>query len=83
MAAANWAAMSEAPHQAASQGVEQRIEKIWVTGDNPRESHAAMNGERVPIDEPFSNGAMWPGDDNLDPDESCGCNCTTEVVITF
>ena len=83
LAAASWAAMSEAPEQAAAQGVEQRIEKIWVTGENPRESHAAMNGERVPVDEPFSNGAMWPGDDNLDPDESCGCNCTTEVVITF
>lgn len=83
LAASSWAAMSEAPNQAAAQGVEPKIEKIWVTGENPRESHAAMNGERVPIDEPFSNGAMWPGDDNLDPDESCGCNCTTEVVITF
>lgn len=83
LAAASWAAMSEAPAQAAAQGVEPKIEKVWVTGDNPRESHAAMDGEQVPIDEPFSNGAMWPGDDNLDPDESCGCNCTTEVVITF
>ena len=83
LAAASWAAMSEAPHQAAQQGNEPNIEKIWITGENPRPSHAAMNGERVPIDEPFSNGAMWPGDDNLDPDESCGCNCMTEVVITF
>ena len=24
-----------------------------------------------------------PGDDNLSPDESCGCNCSTEVIITF
>lgn len=83
LAAASWAAMSEAPHQAAQQGKEPQIEKIWITGENPRPTHAAMDGERVPIDEPFSNGAMWPGDDNLDPDESCGCNCTTEVVITF
>ena len=83
LAAASWAAMSEAPHQAAQQGKEPQVEKIWITGENPRDSHAAMDGERVPIDEPFSNGAMWPGDDNLDPDESCGCNCTTEVVITF
>lgn len=83
LAAASWASMSEAPHQAAQQGKEPQIEKIWITGENPRPTHAAMDGERVPIDEPFSNGAMWPGDDNLDPDESCGCNCTTEVVITF
>ena len=80
---ANWAATSEAPEQAAAQGVEPVIEKQWVAGDNPRESHAMMDGQRVPIDEPFSNGAYWPGDDNLSPDESCGCNCSTEVIITL
>ena len=80
---ANWAATSEAPDQAAAQGVEPVIEKQWVAGDNPRESHAMMDGQRVPVDEPFSNGAYWPGDDNLDPDESCGCNCSTEVIITL
>ena len=70
-------------HQAEQQGIEKHVQKRWVTGDNPRPSHAAMDGETVDIDEPFSNGAEWPGDDNLDPDESCGCNCTTEVIITF
>ena len=59
-----------------------KIEKIWVTGDNPRSSHALMNGETVPVGEAFSNGAFWPGDDNLEPDESCYCNCTTVVIIT-
>ena len=40
-----------------------------------------MDGETVPIDETFSNGADWPGDDSLDADESCGCNCTTRIIV--
>lgn len=79
-------AIAEAAHQAvedSAPGVIGRvIEKEWVTGTNARPSHAAMNGERVPIDADFSNGQHWPGEDIGDPDESCGCNCTTEVVIT-
>lgn len=80
-AIAGWALL-EAVHQAQSQGFERKVEKEWVTGPNSRPSHAAMNGQRVGIDDTFSNGARWPGDDNLSPDESCGCNCSTEVIIT-
>lgn len=84
-AIASWA-LIEASHQAISDGtpsvVGKIVEKEWVTGPNSRPSHAAMNGERVPIDADFSNGQHWPGEDIGDPDESCGCNCTTEVVIT-
>ena len=80
-AVASWA-MLEAVHQAQDNGYDKKVEKEWVTGPNSRPSHAAMNGQRVPIDENFSNGARWPGDDNLSPDESCGCNCSTEVIIT-
>ena len=81
LTAAGWAATHEAPQQAEQQGIRRQILKEWVTGENPRESHAAMNGQRVPIDQPFSNGANWPGDDVVGPDESCGCNCSTEVII--
>jgi len=80
-AVASWGLL-EACKQAKDQGYQKTVEKMWVTGDNARSSHAAMNGETVPIDETFSNGAYWPGDDNLDPDESCGCNCSTEIIIT-
>lgn len=83
LAAAGWAAVHEAPKQAQQQGIEKTVEKRWVTGTNPRPSHALMNGETVPVDEPFSNGAFWPGDENLDVDESAGCNCSTEVIITY
>ena len=79
---AGWAMVHEAYNQASRQGVSVTMEKQWVTGDNPRPSHAAMNGEIAPIDEPFSNGMEWPGDDIGDPDEVCGCNCSTRVIIT-
>lgn len=82
LAAAGWAAVHEAPHQAQQQGVTRTVEKMWVTGDNPRQEHAMMNGQVVPIDEAFSNGCFWPGDENGDPDTTCGCNCSTEVIIT-
>ena len=79
-------ATQEACHQAISDGapsvVGKIVEKEWITGVNARPSHAAMNGERVPLDADFSNGQHWPGEDIGDPDESCGCNCTTEVVIS-
>lgn len=71
----------EACRQASDQGSKKQVFKVWEAGANARESHAMMDGEMVPIDETFSNGADWPGDDSLDPDESCGCNCTTRVII--
>ena len=79
---AGWAVTHEAPQQAEQQGVHKTIEKRWITGFNPRPEHAAMNGEVVLIDEAFSNGCYWPGDESGDPDTTCGCNCSTEVIIT-
>ena len=79
---AGWAATREAPAQAEQQGFHKTVEKRWITGTNPRPEHAAMNGETVPIDEAFSNGCKWPGDEDGDPDTTCGCNCSTEVIIT-
>ena len=84
-AIASWA-IAEATHQAISDSaprvVGRIVEKEWVTGDNARPSHAMMNGERVPIDADFSNGMHFPGQDTGDPDENCGCNCSTEIVIS-
>lgn len=83
LAVAGWAATHEAPKQARDSGIMHTVEKMWVTGDNPRPEHAMMNGETVPIDKPFSNGCEWPGDEGGDPDTTCGCNCSTEVIISF
>ena len=55
--------------------------KTWrVTSSNPRSSHAAMDGETVPLDETFSNGLMWPGALG-DPDEVAGCQCELDINI--
>lgn len=48
--------------------------KTWITGANPRPEHAAMDGETVPIDEPFSDGNDWPGG-------LPGCNCSVSISI--
>lgn len=64
-------------------GTEHDVLKTWVvTSSNPRASHARMNGETVPFDEPFSNGAMFPGDTGaLSVDEVAGCNCVLVLTI--
>ena len=77
---AGWAT-EESCRQAQDDGDTRQVYKEWVTGPNPRGSHAMMDGEQVPMGEPFSNGAMWPGDDNLDADESCNCNCHVDIVV--
>lgn len=81
LAAAGFATC-EAGRQAHREDPKKLVQKVWVTGPNSRPTHTAMDGETVDIDDTFSNGARWPGDDNLDPDESCGCNCSTEVIYT-
>ena len=56
--------------------------KTWiVTSSNPRAEHAAMNGETVPYEDEFSNGAKFPGDQVLTPEESCNCQCQVEITI--
>lgn len=64
-------------------GSGKKVYKTWVvTSGNPRASHAHMNGETVPYDDPFSNGAMWPGDiDNLDVEEVANCQCILEITV--
>ncbi len=72
---------SEAARQSREQGSPKRVLKQWVTGPNARLSHILMDGQTVDIDDAFSNGAYWPGDDTLDPSESCGCNCETRIIV--
>lgn len=76
LAAAAGFAATEAAEQVAG---DRAVYKEWVTGPNPRPSHAAMDGERVALDDVFSNGARWPGWGGIDVDELAGCNC--DMVI--
>lgn len=60
----------------AEEGV--NIEKGWMAtlDERTRDSHAEMDGEYVPVDEPFSNGLMEPCDPDGAPEEVWNCRCT-------
>lgn len=60
----------------AEQGVVQK--KVWIAtaDDRTRESHLELDGEEVDIDQPFSNGLMYPGDPAGDPEEVYNCRCS-------
>lgn len=67
---------SFATHEAAKQNLGGRARKTWVTrSGDPRDTHAALSGETVGIDDVFSNGMKWPGDADGGPDEVAGCKC--------
>ena len=72
----------EAFKYAESLGIKQM--KSWIaTGDNrTRKSHQDVNGELVPLDKPFSNGLIYPGDPMGSADEVANCRCamTTEII---
>ncbi len=68
-------------------------EKMWKhTGEyrnEPRQNHIDMDGQRVPVNEPFDlTGAdgsgyspMYPRDTLLPPEESINCHCICQPVV--
>lgn len=55
--------------------------KRWqVNSGNPRSSHAAVDGETVPLGQTFSNGLRWPGDRSGGVDENANCQCSLSFV---
>lgn len=48
--------------------------KTWHTGENPRPTHAALNGVTIPIDNVFANGLRYPKAPGP-PQETVNCNC--------
>ena len=50
--------------------------KSWLTAgdERVRPEHAAMDGETVELDEPFSNGLMYPSEPN--------CRCTIIPIVS-
>ena len=59
------------------------LERTWIaTNDSrTRHSHAVLDGETRPIDTPFSNGLMYPGDPNGKPEEVWNCRCALAAVV--
>lgn len=55
-------------------GIVTHKEWIATADDRTREEHAAMDGEIVPIDKPFSNGLQYPQEPN--------CRCTISAAFT-
>ncbi len=58
------------------------VGKQWKTTglDNVRPWHQDMDGEIVPLEEPFSNGLMYPGDVDGDAEEVINCYCSMDPV---
>ena len=76
------AVQSEAAHTVYKEnGVEQK-EWIATNDDRTRDSHADLDGEIVDMEEPFSNGLMYPGDPNGDPGEVINCRCSMAPVTS-
>jgi len=51
--------------------------KTWqVNSANPRDAHAAMDGETVGIGDLFSNGMAWPGDPSGGAENNANCKCS-------
>lgn len=59
------------------------LEKEWIAtlDDRTRHSHRLLHGERVPVDDAFSNGCRFPGDPAGDPAEVYNCRCTIKAQI--
>lgn len=53
------------------------LEKEWMAtlDERTRESHRELDGVRVPNDEPFPNGLMYPADPSGEPEEIYNCRC--------
>lgn len=58
---------------------DKRPTKTWIGSGLANSRHADMDGETVPIDEPFSNGAMWPGDPVLGAEGVANCGCGVSI----
>ena len=57
--------------------------KVWLTmqDDDVRDSHKDLQNETKPVDEPFSNGLMYPRDvDADDAGEVINCRCVWLTV---
>lgn len=78
---AECAGRSNAYARAKAMGID--IEQEWMaTLDGvTRDSHRAIDGEKIPIGGKFSNGLRFPGDPEGAAREVYNCRCTTVAVI--
>lgn len=65
----------------ASMGVQMQKEWMATLDGRTRDSHRDLDGERVPYDEPFSNGLMFPADPQGVGREVWNCRCTMRAIF--
>lgn len=60
-----------------------QMQKEWMAtlDGRTRDSHRDLDGERVPYDEPFSNGLMFPADPQGAGREVWNCRCTMRAIF--
>jgi uncharacterized protein with gpF-like domain len=58
------------------------VDKEWISVNDRRRraSHAVLEGQVREVNEPFSNGLMFPGDPNGSADETINCRCNIVLV---
>lgn len=68
--------------RAKDMGIE--VMKTWVAtlDSRTRHTHRMIDGETVDVDEPFSNGLMFPADPDGDPEEIYNCFVGDTLVAT-
>ncbi|AXH47298.1 portal protein [Microbacterium phage Eden] len=70
-----WATVEMAKQLAGDKGPT----KTWISSGKANSRHSGMNGETVPINEKFSNGADWPGDPVLGAAGVSNCECGVDI----
>lgn len=55
--------------------------KVWISSRDTevRDLHRSIDGEEVPVDQPFSNGLMYPMDPAGSAAQTVNCRCTAET----
>lgn len=61
------------------------VRNMWLaTHDGrTRESHSLLDGQIRELDEEFSNGLMYPGDPDGEPEEVCNCRCSLVAFTEY
>jgi hypothetical protein len=59
------------------------VEKMWrsTLDYRTRDSHQHLDGEKVDVDDRFSNGLLYPGDMRGRPEELYNCRCSLRTVV--
>lgn len=70
----------ETMHRAQGMGINIRKQWLATLDARTRDSHQAMDGKTVDVDDKFPNGLMYPGDPSGPAAEVYNCRCTLVYV---